>query len=122
MIECAHTGYKRERKNGKFGPLPLSIPFQSQTQQDGVPPFHLTTRAINRITGPAKRPAQMHKEKRALAHSTHIKETQGVPEDLIHFFSNLNLHISAPTFTHMGDYPARPMEGKIPLTHTSPCL
>lgn len=113
MIERAHTGYKRERKNGKFGPLPLSIPFQSQTQQDGVPPFHLTTRAINRITGPAKRPAQMHKEKRALAHSTHIKETHRV---------FLNLHISAPTFTHMGDYPARPMEGKIPLTHTSPCL
>lgn len=78
MIERAHTGYKRERKNGKFGPLPLSIPFQSQTQQDGVPPFHLTTRAINRITGPAKRPAQMHKEKRALAHSTHIKETHRV--------------------------------------------
>lgn len=53
---------------------------------------------------------------------TYQRNTQGVPEDLIHFFSNLNLHISAPTFTHMGDYPARPMEGKIPLTHTSPCL
>lgn len=77
-----HTGYKRERKNGKFGPLPLSIPFQSQAQQDGVPPFHLTTRAINRITGLAKRPAQMHKEKRALAHSAHIKETHRVFQEI----------------------------------------
>lgn len=61
-VRTQGTGEEGERENENFGPVPFSIPFQSQAQQDTVPPFHLTTGAINRITGLAKHPAELHKE------------------------------------------------------------
>ncbi len=47
-------------KEWEFGPAPLSIPFQSQAQQDSVPAFYLTARAINRTTRMVESSTQMH--------------------------------------------------------------
>lgn len=70
----------------------------------------------------AQRKSHSHTE---VGMNPHIKDTrvctctEGVPEGLIHFLSNTLSHLTAPTFTHVEDYPARSMKGNIPLTHMS---
>lgn len=75
----------------KIWHFPFSFAFQSHTQQDSVPPFHMTTKCNQ----------QNHKPGHASSTCILYMHTSG----------------PAPTCMHVEDNPSRPMKGNIPLTH-----